>query len=151
MGITERGAATAEGSRLKTSCVSCGPNVQFMPTASAPAWSSVGRAWSALSPNAVRPSARKVISARTGIEAESLGDLLVAPLAERVDGRPLVIRALRPNDEADMLAAIERTGAQSLQRRFFVTKRGFSEKERAFFMNTDFVDHVALVAVIYPL
>jgi RimJ/RimL family protein N-acetyltransferase len=64
------------------------------------------------------------------------------------DGRSLVVRALRPNDEADMLAAIERTSAQSLQRRFFVTKRGFSEKERAFFMNTDFVDHVALVAVI---
>jgi RimJ/RimL family protein N-acetyltransferase len=64
------------------------------------------------------------------------------------DGRPVEIRALRPNDEADMLAAIERTGAESLQRRFFVTKRGFSEKERAFFMNTDFVNHVALVAVI---
>jgi RimJ/RimL family protein N-acetyltransferase len=64
------------------------------------------------------------------------------------DGRPVEIRALRPNDEADMLAAIDRTGAESLQRRFFVTKRGFSEKERAFFMNTDFVNHVALVAVI---
>jgi RimJ/RimL family protein N-acetyltransferase len=64
------------------------------------------------------------------------------------DGRPVEIRALRSNDEADMLAAIDRTGAESLQRRFFVTKRGFSEKEKAFFMNTDFVDHVALVAVI---
>ena len=47
-----------------------------------------------------------------------------------------------------MLAAIDRTGAESLQRRFFVTKRGFSEKERAFFMKVDFVNHVALVAVI---
>jgi RimJ/RimL family protein N-acetyltransferase len=64
------------------------------------------------------------------------------------DGRPIEIRALRPNDEADMLAAIGRTGAESLQRRFFVTKRGFSEKEKAFFMNTDFVNHVALIAVI---
>jgi len=64
------------------------------------------------------------------------------------DGRPVEIRALRSNDEADMLAAIDRTGAESLQRRFFVTKRGFSEKEKAFFMNTDFVNHVALVAVI---
>ncbi len=63
-------------------------------------------------------------------------------------GRSVEIRALRPNDEADMLAAIDRTGAESLQRRFFVTKRGFSEKEKAFFMNTDFVTHVALVAVI---
>jgi RimJ/RimL family protein N-acetyltransferase len=64
------------------------------------------------------------------------------------DGRPVEIRALRSNDEADMLAAIDRTGAESRQRRFFVTKRGFSEKEKAFFMNTDFVNHVALVAVI---
>jgi GNAT superfamily N-acetyltransferase len=27
-------------------------------------------------------------------------------------------------------------------------KRGFSEKERAFFLNVDFVNHVALVAVV---
>jgi RimJ/RimL family protein N-acetyltransferase len=64
------------------------------------------------------------------------------------DGRPCEVRALRPSDEADMLAAIDRTGAQSLQRRFFVTKRGFSETEKAFFMNIDFVNHVALVAEI---
>ena len=64
------------------------------------------------------------------------------------DGRPVEIRALRPDDEPDMLAAIDRTGAESLQRRFFVTKRGFSEKEKAFFMDIDFVNHVALVAVI---
>lgn len=47
-----------------------------------------------------------------------------------------------------MLAAIDRTGAESLQRRFFVPKRGFSEKEKAFFMNIDFVNHVALVAAL---
>ena len=40
------------------------------------------------------------------------------------DGRPIEIRALRPDDEADMLAAIDRTAAESLRRRFFVTKRG---------------------------
>ena len=62
------------------------------------------------------------------------------------DGQQVEIRALRPDDEADMLAAIDRTGAESLQRSFFVTKRGFSEKERAFFMDIDFVNHVALVA-----
>lgn len=64
------------------------------------------------------------------------------------DGRPIEIRALRPVDEADMLAAIDRIGKESLQRRFFVTKRGFSEREKAFFMNIDFVNHVALVAQI---
>jgi RimJ/RimL family protein N-acetyltransferase len=64
------------------------------------------------------------------------------------DGRPIKIRALRPDDETSMLAAIDRTGTESLKRRFFVTKREFSDKETAFFMNIDFVNHVALVAEI---
>jgi RimJ/RimL family protein N-acetyltransferase len=64
------------------------------------------------------------------------------------DGRQIEIRALRPDDEADMLAAIDRIGKDSLQRRFFVTKRGFSDREKAFFMKIDFVNHVALVAQI---
>ena len=35
-----------------------------------------------------------------------------------------------------------------MYRRFFGAKREFSEKERAFFLNVDFVGHVALVAVV---
>src|ERR1700748_3443692 len=62
------------------------------------------------------------------------------------DGRAIEIRALRPDDEADMLAAIDRIGKDSLQRRFFVTKRGFSDAEKTFFMKIDFINHVALVA-----
>jgi RimJ/RimL family protein N-acetyltransferase len=64
------------------------------------------------------------------------------------DGRPIKIRALRPDDRADMLAAIGRTSMQSLQRRFFVPKKGFSEREMAFFLDIDFESHVALVAQI---
>ncbi|HUN97496.1 MAG TPA: GNAT family N-acetyltransferase [Bradyrhizobium sp.] len=64
------------------------------------------------------------------------------------DGRPIQIRALRPDDEAEMLAAVDRADPESLRRRFFVTKRGFSEKEKAFFMHVDFINHVALVAEI---
>ena len=62
------------------------------------------------------------------------------------DGSQIEIRALRRTDESDMLAAIESTSAQSLQRRFFVMKRHFSDKERAFFMDVDFKTHVAIVA-----
>ena len=47
-----------------------------------------------------------------------------------------------------MLAAIDRTGTESLKRRFFVTKREVSDMKTAFFMNVDFVNHVALVAEI---
>jgi hypothetical protein len=60
------------------------------------------------------------------------------------DGRPVKVRALRPDDRADMLAAIGRTSMQSLQRRFFVPKKGFSEREMAFFLDIDFESHVAL-------
>jgi ribosomal protein S18 acetylase RimI-like enzyme len=63
------------------------------------------------------------------------------------DGSQIEIRALRREDEADMLAAVERTSAQSLQRRFFVMKRHFSEKELAFFLDVDFENHVAIVAL----
>jgi RimJ/RimL family protein N-acetyltransferase len=64
------------------------------------------------------------------------------------DGRTIEIRALRPDDREDMLAAIGRTSPQSLRTRFFVPKRGFSESELAFFLNIDFDNHVALVAQI---
>jgi RimJ/RimL family protein N-acetyltransferase len=64
------------------------------------------------------------------------------------DGSTMEIRALRPDDQDDMLAAVNRTSVQSLQRRFFVPKRGFSDKEISFFMNIDFANHVALVAQI---
>jgi len=64
------------------------------------------------------------------------------------DGRPIEIRALRPNDRDEILVAIGRTSTQSIQRRFFAPKKGFSEKEMDFFLNIDFEGHVALVAQI---
>ena len=64
------------------------------------------------------------------------------------DDRPITIRALRPDDRAGMLAAIGRTSMQSLQRRFFAPKKGFSEREMAFFLDIDFESHVAIVAEI---
>jgi RimJ/RimL family protein N-acetyltransferase len=64
------------------------------------------------------------------------------------DGRPIEIRALRSDDAPGMLAAVGRTSKQSLQRRFFVSKKGFSEREIAFFLDIDFESHVALVVEI---
>src|SRR4029077_9177832 len=63
------------------------------------------------------------------------------------DGRPIEIRAVRPDDKDDMLAAIGSTSTESRRRRFFVVKRGFSEKEIDFFVRIDFRDHVALIAL----
>jgi len=64
------------------------------------------------------------------------------------DGRRVAIRALRQDDRAELLAAVGRTSLESLYRRFFYVKRGFTEQETAYFLNIDFVDHVALVAVV---
>ena len=54
------------------------------------------------------------------------------------DGRRVEIRALRPEDRDDFIAAVRRVGTDSLYRRFFAVKREFSEKETAFFINVDF-------------
>jgi GNAT superfamily N-acetyltransferase len=64
------------------------------------------------------------------------------------DGRRVEIRALRPDDRTELIAAVGRSSAQSLYRRFFAVKRDFAEPEIEFFLNVDFVDHVALVAVL---
>jgi len=64
------------------------------------------------------------------------------------DGQRVEIRALKPDDRTDLLAAAARTSSESLRRRFFVTKRSFTDQETAFFLNVDFVNHVALVAVV---
>jgi GNAT superfamily N-acetyltransferase len=62
-------------------------------------------------------------------------------------GRRMEIRALAPDDRADFLAAVDRTGPRSLYRRFFSVRQDFAEQEVDFFLNVDFVNHVALVAV----
>ena len=63
------------------------------------------------------------------------------------DGRQVEIRALRPGDRDGLLAAVARISDGSMSRRFFGAKRHFSEKETDYFVNVDFVTHVALVAV----
>lgn len=64
------------------------------------------------------------------------------------DGRSIEIRALRPEDQADLIAAVGRISAQSMYRRFFGAKRYFSDKEVDFFVNVDFTNHVALIALV---
>ena len=64
------------------------------------------------------------------------------------NGRSVEIRALKPNDHTDLIAAVGRTSAQSLYRRFFGVRRNFTQQEIEYFLNVDFVNHVALVAVV---
>jgi RimJ/RimL family protein N-acetyltransferase len=62
------------------------------------------------------------------------------------DGRQFRVRALKSDDRAGLLSAVSQSSAQSLYRRFFSPKRNFTENEIAYFMDVDFVGHVALVA-----
>jgi GNAT superfamily N-acetyltransferase len=64
------------------------------------------------------------------------------------DGRRIEIRALRPGDRDSLVAAVDRTSSESLYRRFFAAKRDFTEQEVAFYSDVDFVNHVALVAMV---
>ena len=64
------------------------------------------------------------------------------------DGCRVEIRSLPTDDRADLVAALGRTSDRSLYRRFFGLKRNFTDKETAFLVNVDFVNHVALVALI---
>jgi GNAT superfamily N-acetyltransferase len=63
------------------------------------------------------------------------------------NGERMEIRALRPQDRDDLVAAVGRTSTESLYRRFFAVRRHFSETEESFYLNIDFVSHVALVAL----
>lgn len=63
------------------------------------------------------------------------------------DGRSIEIRSIRPADKDELLSAVKRASTLSLYRRFFGVKRNFTSEETAFFVNVDFVKHVALVAV----
>ena len=63
------------------------------------------------------------------------------------NGEQIEIRALRPQDRDDLMAAVDRTSSDSLYRRFFAVRRHFTETEESFYLNVNFVSHVALIAV----
>jgi RimJ/RimL family protein N-acetyltransferase len=63
------------------------------------------------------------------------------------NGKCVEIRALHPEDRNALLAAIGGMSDRSVYRRFFALKRDFSEKEISTFLEIDFRNHVALVAV----
>ena len=62
------------------------------------------------------------------------------------DGRRVEIRAQRPADRDAIAAAFRRSSPETIYRRFFVPRTGFTEKEVAFYLDLDFVNQVALVA-----
>jgi RimJ/RimL family protein N-acetyltransferase len=75
-------------------------------------------------------------------------DIASFSVAERLgNGAEIEIRALRPGDRQALRLAAERTSDRSLYRRFFGVRREFSDEEVASFVDVDFVNQVALVAI----
>jgi RimJ/RimL family protein N-acetyltransferase len=64
------------------------------------------------------------------------------------DGSRIEVRALKPTDSTDLQEAVGWMSDESIHRRFFALKRHFTEREIDFYLNVDFVNHVALVAVM---
>jgi RimJ/RimL family protein N-acetyltransferase len=64
------------------------------------------------------------------------------------NGLRVEIRALRPEDREGFMSALDGMSTQSLHRRFFAIRQHFSEEEQSFFVNVDFINHVALIAVV---
>lgn len=64
------------------------------------------------------------------------------------DGRRIEIRALRSDDRGEFAEAVGHCSAESLRRRFFGGRGSFTEKEISYFVDVDFINHVALIAVV---
>ena len=62
------------------------------------------------------------------------------------DGRRVEIRAQRHGDRDAIAAAFRRSSPETIYRRFFGARTSFTEEEIAFYLDVDFVQHVALVA-----
>jgi hypothetical protein len=54
---------------------------------------------------------------------------------------------VRPQDGDRLRSDIERMSDESLYRRFFISKRHFTEEETTYLLDIDFVNHVALMAL----
>lgn len=64
------------------------------------------------------------------------------------NGRRVEIRAQRVSDRAGLREALLNMSEEARYRRFFAPKRSFTQKEVDFYLNIDFVNHVALVVVL---
>lgn len=70
--------------------------------------------------------------------------------AETRDGEPFTIRAIRPEDKHHLREAFHSLSKETIYFRFFELKAELSDRELAYLTEVDFLDHVALVAVLGP-
>ncbi len=65
-----------------------------------------------------------------------------------LDGRPVLVRAIRPEDKPHLREGFRRLSPQSVYQRFFQAKKELSETELRYLTEVDFESHVALLAVL---
>ena len=65
-----------------------------------------------------------------------------------IDGRVVRLRPISPSDKNALKAGLNHLSSQSRYFRFFQHKQQLTAKELRFFTEIDFVNHVALVAII---
>jgi GNAT superfamily N-acetyltransferase len=65
-----------------------------------------------------------------------------------LDGRPVVLRAIRADDRDALRAGFHRLSDRSVYFRFFQAKRELSDAELSYLTEVDFESHVALVAML---
>src|SRR5690606_9918774 len=64
------------------------------------------------------------------------------------NGTPIIIRAIRPEDDQALREGFGLLSDQTIYHRFFQAKRDLAEHELRYLTQLDFVDHVGLAAVI---
>src|SRR5262245_33015463 len=65
-----------------------------------------------------------------------------------LDGRPVLVRAIRPEDKRHLREGFRRLSPPSIFFRFFQAKKELSESELRYLTELDFAQHVALLAVL---
>lgn len=65
-----------------------------------------------------------------------------------LDGREILIRAIRPEDKSALRRGLQRLTPESAYFRFFQPKQDLSKDELAYLTEPDFIQHVALLAIL---
>jgi len=87
------------------------------------------------------PTNRSTTGTEVGARTYSQRDRLL-------DGRPVLVRAIRPEDKAILREGFRRLSPQSVYLRFFQAKKELSESELRYLTEVDFESHVALLAIL---
>jgi len=71
-----------------------------------------------------------------------------AAIDKLIDGTPVKVRAIRPDDKPVLIEGMHHLSKQSLYFRFFTPKDKLTDDELGYFTELDFVHHVGLLASV---